>query len=67
MVPFQVNGHQIMDEPMEEEEPFTDCVSIDDICVEWCRIYLCLCLCANVYNNDHVMVSVGVKLLCCGC
>lgn len=35
---LQVNGHQIMDEPMEEGEPFSDCVSNDGRgthCV-WC-------------------------------
>lgn len=38
---MQVNGHQIMDEPMEEGESFTHCVSKDNYF--WFQSILLIC------------------------
>lgn len=58
LVWLQVNGHQIMDEPMEEGESFSHCVSNDGLEVLG-RVCVCLLTCLR----PCIAVSYG----CCLC
>lgn len=50
----QVNGHQIMDEPMEEGESFSHCVSNDALEV---LEHICVCACKLTYLQSCMAVS----------